>query len=199
MLRPTLSVVSLATAIIALASGCCVDRQFGPHGHGVGPYVAGGCDGCGDEKCGGVGHIAQHPFDHLTKGFGGGCGEVYWDEWISDPPYCCDPCDDHGNWVGTKCCPRWLKNGWRTLWGARHGGHADGCGCETCATPHHGGCSSCGKGDPAIEGEVIYEGPVIEHSTGGGAPTALRRTPASSTIISPPANARPYYERRLQR
>lgn len=30
----------------------------------------------------------------------GGCGELYWNEWHSDPPACCDPCDDCGNWVG---------------------------------------------------------------------------------------------------
>ena len=35
---------------------------------------------------------------------GGGCGgcdgEPYWSEWHNDPPRCCDPCDDCGNWVG---------------------------------------------------------------------------------------------------
>ncbi|WP_146443611.1 hypothetical protein [Botrimarina colliarenosi] len=30
----------------------------------------------------------------------GGCGDLYWNEWHSDPPRCCDPCDDCGNWVG---------------------------------------------------------------------------------------------------
>lgn len=31
----------------------------------------------------------------------GGCdGESYWSEWHNDPPRCCDPCDDCGNWVG---------------------------------------------------------------------------------------------------
>lgn len=30
----------------------------------------------------------------------GGCGDFYWHEWHSDPPRCCDPCDDCGNWVG---------------------------------------------------------------------------------------------------
>jgi hypothetical protein len=31
-----------------------------------------------------------------------GCdGELYWSEWHNDPPRCCDPCDCHGNWIGT--------------------------------------------------------------------------------------------------
>lgn len=30
----------------------------------------------------------------------GGCGELYWSDWHSDPPVCCDPCDHGGNWVG---------------------------------------------------------------------------------------------------
>lgn len=31
----------------------------------------------------------------------GGCdGEAYWSEWHNDPPACCDPCDQCGNWVG---------------------------------------------------------------------------------------------------
>jgi hypothetical protein len=31
----------------------------------------------------------------------GGCdGELYWSEWHNDPPYCCDPCDKCGNYIG---------------------------------------------------------------------------------------------------
>jgi hypothetical protein len=30
-----------------------------------------------------------------------GCdGELYWNEWHNDPPKCCDPCDQCGNWIG---------------------------------------------------------------------------------------------------
>lgn len=30
-----------------------------------------------------------------------GCDcELYWSEWYNDPPRCCDPCDQCGNWVG---------------------------------------------------------------------------------------------------
>lgn len=36
-----------------------------------------------------------------------GCGEVYYGEWLSDPPDCCDPCDRcHGQFTGQGgCCP----------------------------------------------------------------------------------------------
>ena len=34
-----------------------------------------------------------------------GCGEVYVGEWISDPPDCCDPCDEYyGCWTGPNDC-----------------------------------------------------------------------------------------------
>lgn len=85
-----------------------------------------GCDtGCGDVCCGGeicgcrrgcavaetvvfgVKSIRDE-FRRLLAPLGlccpcgscGGCGEFYWSEWHSDPPQCCDPCDDCGNWVG---------------------------------------------------------------------------------------------------
>lgn len=34
-----------------------------------------------------------------------GCSEVYWCEWINDPPDCCDPCDQcYGCWTGPQQC-----------------------------------------------------------------------------------------------
>lgn len=29
-----------------------------------------------------------------------GCGEKYCNEWHSDPPACCEPCDNLGNYTG---------------------------------------------------------------------------------------------------
>jgi hypothetical protein len=29
-----------------------------------------------------------------------GCGELYWNEWINDPPACVEPCDCYGNYIG---------------------------------------------------------------------------------------------------
>jgi hypothetical protein len=31
---------------------------------------------------------------------GDGCGDIYWGDFYSEPPDCCDPCDRHGNWTG---------------------------------------------------------------------------------------------------
>lgn len=31
---------------------------------------------------------------------GDGCGEIYWGDFYSEPPECCDPCDRCGNWTG---------------------------------------------------------------------------------------------------
>lgn len=32
-----------------------------------------------------------------------GCpGDIYWNEWFSDPPNCSDPCDRCGNWTGVR-------------------------------------------------------------------------------------------------
>ena len=99
--------------------------------------------------------MARGPLDHFRQiGKGAGCDEVYWGEWMNHPPYCCDPCDDCGNWVGPcgRYCPQWLRSGWRSLWGQRYGecGQKAGCGCDSCG----------GKGHVVHEGEVIYEGPV---------------------------------------
>lgn len=42
---------------------------------------------------------------------GPSCGEVYWNEWFSHPPDCCDPCSDGACFQGRKTkyvigCPR---------------------------------------------------------------------------------------------
>jgi hypothetical protein len=40
-------------------------------------------------------------FDRLCGTGCGGCSnEIYWSEWHNDPPRCCDPCDQCGNWTG---------------------------------------------------------------------------------------------------
>jgi hypothetical protein len=61
-----------------------------------------------------------------------GCGEVYWDEWLSDPPDCCDPCDNHGNWTGLgACCLPPFS--WCNMFGVRHTG-VDSASCSSCSS-----------------------------------------------------------------
>ena len=47
-----------------------------------------------------------------------GCGEAYLGEWRSDPPACCDPCDQCGRWNGGGCASGTCDSG--------------SCGGETC-------------------------------------------------------------------
>lgn len=154
MFRRILSMCLLSAGLAVLTTGCrCIDGSVGACG---GPACGkpSPCGGCGDVGCGGCGPI-QGPLDHFRVGKRSGCrgcGEVYWGEWMSNPPYCCDPCDDHGNWVGHGgCCPQWLRRGWSSLWGMRYGDEQrSDCGCSSCG----------GKGEVIHEGEIIYEGPV---------------------------------------
>lgn len=68
-----------------------------------------------------------------------GCGERYWGDWYGDPPECCDPCDQFGNFTGGGC------------------GRCDYCTGQVPAvtpsqyaqpdmTTRSSGCKSCGQG-----------------------------------------------------
>ena len=88
--------------------------------------------------CGLLGHpstIAGRAHQALTVD--AGCGEIYVDEWVSDPPGTCDSCGDtvlHGH----GCLPPLLPI-LSHLWGARFCGdcHPD--------LGHHGMCEHCGQ------------------------------------------------------
>jgi hypothetical protein len=88
--------------------------------------------------------LATGPIDALRQArrslvCGGGCGEVYYGEWISSPPDCQDPC--HGSEFvggavpGRPFCwqPGTLIGG---LYGSRFQGGGD-CGCSTCDSGEH--------------------------------------------------------------
>lgn len=78
-----------------------------------------GCDSCSDactsccDPCGPVCHqgplswllgiLHCGPCWHAGHACDAGCGERYWGDFHGDPPYCCDPCDRHGNWTGGGC------------------------------------------------------------------------------------------------
>jgi hypothetical protein len=72
-----------------------------------GRYNCGSCPPGG--TCGaGCNLRAVRPMAMLKRKLtcGNGCGEVYWDEWVSDRPDRCDPCDEcSGSYVGERCCP----------------------------------------------------------------------------------------------
>jgi hypothetical protein len=130
----------LAVTFVA-ANGCCT---MGPAtcGGGCGDCVqtkGAACTSCGPGVCGQP-HLLGGLFGCLSCG--SGCGQTYYDEWASDPPAACEPCDHHGNWLGstyyggngcdagcgTHCG---LLNGLHHLWGYRFGSD----GCASCGDP----------------------------------------------------------------
>jgi len=161
MIRPTrhwpvLLVATLWGLVAVGGTGCCVYRPGGPidpcgpndtgvrslTGRGAPGDSCGGCSSCGGSCGRQKGQIAACKW---------GCGEVYWDEWLSDPPDCCDPCDACGNWAGPQACckPSILQKFADALWGCRGEPCSDGECCEkrggwcngsSCSA---GGCSSC--------------------------------------------------------
>src|SRR5687767_15100972 len=115
----------VVSAAFAGSGCCCLPRPCGP----CGPLGArggacclclpclpppivwrGGCSECGPsacEPCGSCRECGILPFLRYSKTCGKGCGEIYINEWVSDPPDCCDPCDKcYGQWTGAQgpCC-----------------------------------------------------------------------------------------------
>ncbi len=137
-----------------MATGCC-----GPIGCGVGCNTGGcyDCDGTYDPG------IVMTPMDGLRNikrnlVCGGGCGDVYYGEWRSTPPYASDPCcGDEFVGGGTRCQPFCWQ--WRpgmllsSFYGQRFcdSGCNDGCdiGCDDCGGGYidggttSGGCATC--------------------------------------------------------
>src|SRR5262245_61479315 len=126
---------------------------------------------------------------------GKGCSDIYINEWISDPPDCCDPCDKcqdqftgpHGYCCRGpfqrilsaihcyKYCPPPNCGPWKPIFG--HCGCGNGCG--GCGDI---GCSTC-AGGATPGGEVYYEG-----ATG---PAAPRPTPSTKAPSPAPMQGEP--------
>ena len=155
----------LSTLLVSVISvGCC--------GPSCGVRTCNDCDGVGY----GEQVIPRRPFDRLRNGSlfcGSGCGEVYADEWLSNPPDCCDPCQGadfvgggnsscHSGGCRTSC---WQPGDLLRRWGgALLGGRnctgaqssAD-CGCG-------GGCGGGGCSDGSCGGSTIQYSTPIQHS-----------------------------------
>ncbi len=124
--------------------GCCSVRMMGD-GCSSGPCGGGCSDGCDSFSFGdhmapfaGIGHRVA---DHIrSKHCSSGCGEIYWDEQINEPPVC-DPCGCDGEFTGDTCrsCPTALRR-LRNLW-FHHRYEPSNCD----------SCSSCG-GDAGFLG-----------------------------------------------
>jgi len=152
-------------AATGLFSGCCgpAFRVCDGYGGGAaGPCCNTGCDPCN-----------WHPGKHLFGKIGcnSGCGDLYWSDWHSQPPDCCDPCDRCGNFVGRFFTGNPCRSGCGSCcggggeWG---GGYAGGSGC----------CGGAGGGYDA--------GPMVPTPAGGdvmyeAGPVRTRVTPSRAT------------------
>ena len=207
-MRPTIWLALGLTATVCLAGCAPLAKTKGGKGGGLimPPRFEGTCheekwdpilgttQACG--VCGGdcVGHT---PATYLKQVLtcGGGCGEIYWGPWISEPPSGCDPCDDHGNWMGPQDCgpsfaTRFVHSA-SNLFGGRDADDHAGKGCTSCVDGK--GAVVAGKGMPIGKGgkggkggDVIIHDAEIEHDviTDGsiGAPAPPPVTSASRTV-----------------
>ncbi len=117
----SMMVVGLLVSAMALTlGGCCC--FYNPCAQGVfdcgpcGGTCGGGCGSCGGycgadcgtcDGCSGPPCCGIRPVRWVFRVLGfqcapacTGCGEEYWGDWCSNPPDCCDPCDQCGNYVG---------------------------------------------------------------------------------------------------
>ncbi len=161
---------SLCAGVILLVTSGCVspyvylgDDCGGGAASFSGRYGGDECGGCADcdwtdcnwADCGSC-------EDHTLTGTlrrnaicGSGCGELYLGEWSYDPPDDCDPCGNHGDWIGAQCCPpsawSWLGSG---ILGQRGDSHGGACGCDECVEEF---------GDSYETGSSYYEGDTFNH------------------------------------
>jgi hypothetical protein len=155
-----------ASLSLLFMGGCC----------GVNHFVAchrgcmTGCDSCGGmgeaedacsaaDCCPGLlhGKIASRLRQAIFGSCERGCGELYIDERLNEPPVC-DPCTGNGEFSGAACGP--CKPLWqrvRHLWGTKYGGSCGGAGCQAVSAEtgrqavihgqdHGGYCSHCRDG-----------------------------------------------------
>ena len=163
------TLAGLVPLALVFISGChCIERSYSPVDccDSWDP-VLGSCHECG--LCGGdcEGHTPCSYLKHRLT-CASGCGEIYWGDWLSDPPARCDPCDNYGNWVGSQCCE---LNCWQKLASWKFGGSAGkggGCkGCDSCQASSKGGKGKGAPGGfpPAISTDPFPPEPIIEEAS----------------------------------
>jgi hypothetical protein len=195
--------LALLAGFVSLFTGCCGVQCVSPCGRGmvgncgsVGCAAAcdTGCDtgACGASACGSAacdnacgctnllnGEIARRVKTAMIGGCCAGCGEVYYDEQINEPPTC-DPCGCNGKFTGQSIGPcQPLIQRIRALMGTPY---IANCGCDSCgpscgqdayATQHNGSgyCPSCHDG---VAGVPQYNSSGSGHATTVPTPAANR-------------------------
>lgn len=155
MLKSMTMVVLLASTTL-FAGGCCVMDSMSACGRGR-YRVDDACRACGGVGCGRC-RIVRRLDRVRAARCARGCGEVYRGEWTNYPPDFRDPCNDCGNWNGSRWAPPFLLARWRSLWGYRRYRTYKG----SC-------CNSCG-------GPMVYMGPVQKEVEIVPAPKTNTRT-----------------------
>jgi hypothetical protein len=166
MLRIHVAYLMICFTALATASGCCT-----PCGGPVGTMA--GARGGAPMVIGGGGLLG-------LAGCRAGCGEVYVDEWISEPPYpdnCGTSCGGCGSCQ--QCQP--VRNALRLLWGRPFTSSCCSTGCDT-------GCDGGG-------GEIYHGGSMSTgHAVGGSscncghdhhAPSHGMHMPSPPSMLSP--------------
>ncbi len=160
-------------------------------------------------ECGGARPYGRHTLTgmlHSMVTCDAGCGDIYWGEWSYDPPDQCDPCNNHGDFVGRGCCgPSGHHKFWLGLRGVRDcpAGCANGCdvcqgggyaGEPSCGSEPGCGCDDCAMGTSSVmEGDLYDTGePTLEQFE----PIPASPPQVPPTSISTARHApRPYYQR----
>jgi hypothetical protein len=220
MMARWLSTLMLST--LFFGGGCCCMR-CGPAGGGGNccmimpclpclpkPIVWNGalneCGPCPGQSCAGYGSgCGCGPFSngglcgwlHSAWSCGRGCNGIYTDEWLSDPPDCCDPCDkcfgqftgQQGGYCclgpfqrllaalhGYRYCPRPYCGPWRPIFGnCGRCGATGACGCGGA------GCDSCSASVPVHGADIYYGGASVPN--GMLTPKGLPVPPPETTNI----------------
>ncbi len=188
----------LGLGLLASHVGCCSIRMVG--------------DGCDTGECGGVlgcdgigsfGTLRSRIASRIrATNCGSGCGEIYWDEHINEPPVC-DPCGCNGEFEcgGGRTCPTALGR-LRNLWGYRY----VPANCEECSTCNAGmrvagSCETCaGNTHTDHASETQYSTPArmsnqpVEESINSRTPTPAskpkpQRAPSPAPTPVPDSNA----------
>ncbi len=139
--------VSLTSAGCCCVQGVapCGDCGLGPATYGPATYGPATCDSgsCDSGSCE-SGFCGSGPLLGFL-GCRGACGEVYVDEWVSEPP-CVDNCGYDCGGCGNcrECQP--IRNVLRLLWGTPY---RTCCNPGICGPACDGGCASCDSGGHA--------------------------------------------------
>ncbi len=158
------------------------------------------------DSCATPGQYGRHTLTGMLHNMltcNAGCGDIYWGEWSYDPPDDCDPCDNHGNFVGRGCCgPSGHDRFLRGLHGVRNCPVGCANGCDLCGGGRYAGEPGCGCDDCASGSAEMMDGEIYDPAFDNGMPVldSVEPVPAPPPSIPPVTHAAarrpaaPYYQ-----